>query len=69
SVLVEDLCNLARGSGAGAAQALRDVFLVLPEVPDNVPQWIDAFERLQVTPRARDIAVLLKAVEARSPFP
>ncbi|MDD9939415.1 MAG: hypothetical protein OXU20_00005 [Myxococcales bacterium] len=48
---------------------MRDVFLVLPEVPDNVPQWIDAFERLQVTPRARDIAVLLKAVEARSPFP
>lgn len=41
------------------AQALRSIFLVLPETPAEEPGWLQALDRVAVVPTANDIALLM----------
>ncbi len=47
--------------------ALRSLFLVLPEVPDIAPEWLDAFDRSAVAPTVEDINLLLQSLERAEP--
>lgn len=46
---------------------LRSLFLVLPEVPAEVPEWLDAFDRSAVAPTREDINLLLQTLERAVP--
>lgn len=68
-VLVDDLArrfNTAETVG-DRTQALRSLFLVLPEVPDEAPEWLSAFDRASVSPTAEDINLLLGTLERAAP--
>lgn len=43
--------------------ALSGIFLVLPELTKNEPEWLEALERVRVTPRVQDISVLIKSLQ------
>lgn len=43
--------------------SLASVYLVIPELPDDEPEWFPAFERALVAPRENDISFLLDTLE------
>jgi hypothetical protein len=44
-----------------------ELFLILPEVPEDMPDWIGAFERVSVAPEEADVTFLLKTLEHATP--
>jgi len=46
-----------------AAGALSSIFLVLPELRESEPEWLEALQRVHVTPRKNDISILIKALQ------
>lgn len=44
-----------------------ELFLVLPEVPKDMPDWLSAFERVSVAPKDSDVTFLLKTLENATP--
>jgi hypothetical protein len=67
-VIVEDLARrLNEASGVDQEAFLSSVFLVLPEVPDEMPEWIDALDRVSIAPRDNDISYLLNVIEGAVP--
>jgi len=68
-VLVEDLRAQLDAAKDVRTQAgiLASLFLVLPEVPEIMPDWLDAFDRATVAPKRNDVALLLKTMEAAIP--
>jgi hypothetical protein len=38
---------------------LASIFLILPDIPEEEPEWIDAFDRISIAPRDQDLAYLL----------
>jgi hypothetical protein len=67
-VLIEDLARtLASQSSGNLASAIRSLFLVLPAVPPDVPDWLDALERMSVAPRVGDVEYLLGVLETAQP--
>lgn len=68
-VLVDELMQLVRGAGSphDRAVALSSLFLLLPETPDEPPEWLDALERVTVVPREADLTLLLNAINAAVP--
>lgn len=68
-VIVDDLArrfSTAETLGDRSA-ALRSLFLVLPEVPQIAPEWLDAFDRSAVAPTNDDINLLLQTLERAAP--
>lgn len=49
------------------AKLALELFLVLPEVPKGMPDWLGAFERVSVTPKEADVTFLLKTLENATP--
>ena len=43
--------------------SLASVYLVIPELPDDEPEWFPAFERALVAPQENDISFLLDTLE------
>ncbi|MCB9304074.1 MAG: hypothetical protein H6566_25845 [Lewinellaceae bacterium] len=43
------------------------LFLLLPEVPNELPDWLSNFERLNVAPRENDIVNLINSLEVANP--
>lgn len=67
-VIVEDLARrLNEASGVDQQAFLSSVFLVLPDVPDHMPEWIDALDRVSIAPRDNDITYLLNVIEGAVP--
>ena len=48
---------------AGDGGALTGIFLVLPELSASEPDWLSSLERVQITPKANDISVLIKSLQ------
>ncbi|KQP21388.1 hypothetical protein ASF45_04230 [Pseudorhodoferax sp. Leaf265] len=68
-MIVDELARRFRESetlGERSA-ALRSLFLVLPEVPDVAPEWLDAFDRSVVAPTSEDINLLLQTLQQAAP--
>lgn len=68
-VLLEQLVSQLNtaDSIADRAQALRSIFLVLPDVPVEEPRWLQALERVAVVPTVGDIALLMAIVHEAIP--
>lgn len=54
---------LATGDKSKAAASLTGIYLVLPELTKSEPDWLKSLQRVQVTPRAQDISVLIKSLQ------
>jgi hypothetical protein len=69
SLLIEDIAGrLQEAKSEGEiATALASLYLVLPDIPEDEPAWLETFERVMVTPKERDINYLLKVVESALP--
>ncbi len=68
-VLIDDLAAQLRTSRnpQDRAALIKTLFLILPEVPETSPEWIDAFERVAVMPTEGDLSLLLTALESAVP--
>lgn len=45
------------------ANALASVFLVIPELPEEEPEWLQAFDRIMITPKSNDVAFLIDTLQ------
>jgi len=62
-VLAAELARLsAASSPTQTADALASVFLILPEVCREEPEWLSALQKVSVSPRKRDLSILLAAL-------
>lgn len=63
--LIEDLAR--RLSAANElkekAELLRAMYLVLPYIPDEAPEWLQAFDRISVTPEENDVEYLINTLQ------
>ncbi|VWB43015.1 hypothetical protein BLA15816_01952 [Burkholderia lata] len=68
-VLVDELARRFTEAGTlgDRSTALRSLFLVFPEVPEVMPEWLDAFDRSAVAPTNDDINLLLRTLERAAP--
>lgn len=64
TVLVDELMELTRSEDINvAARAVSGVFLVVPDLPEDEPEWVQALDRLAVAPTRRDLTLLVAALE------
>jgi hypothetical protein len=70
NVLIDDLIQKFQSTDAMTERvnALRSLFLILPEVPQEAPEWLEAFDRSVVSPRPADITLLLETLERAAPM-
>lgn len=70
TVLIDDLIQKFQSTDAitERVNALRPLFLILPEVPPEAPEWLEAFDRSVVSPRPADITLLLETLERAAPM-
>ncbi|MDP6108115.1 MAG: hypothetical protein QGI33_06755, partial [Candidatus Brocadiia bacterium] len=68
TVLVDDLARrLDDGEPWATARTLASLYLVLPDPPEDDPEWLRAVAKLAATPKARDIHYLLDIVRRGVP--
>lgn len=69
ATLIEELANQVNASNVPQEKSvlISSAFLILPELNDVKPEWLDAFERVSVTPTASDIVLLLDALNRAVP--
>ena len=62
--LAEDLASKLVGENDPETQSklLSALYLILPDIPDDQPDWLSAFERVSISPKKRDVAILLEAI-------
>ena len=46
---------------------LSSIFLILPEIPKELPEWISKFENIKIAPKKTDIVYLINALEKANP--
>jgi hypothetical protein len=70
NVLIDDLIQKYQSADAMTERvnALRSLFLILPEVPQEAPEWLEAFDRSVVSPRPADITLLLETLQNAAPM-
>jgi len=67
-LMVEDIHRrLQQATGDDQATALASLYLVLPDITTEEPSWLQALERVSITPQERDIVYLMNVVEAAVP--
>jgi hypothetical protein len=49
-------------------EILANMYLVLPNIPEEKPDWLDALERVCISPKAEDISFLLTSLETAVPI-
>lgn len=66
-IILEDLARRVQHSTTTEkAGLLSAINLILPEIPDDEPAWMDALERVSVAPREQDLTYLLDMLEHSS---
>lgn len=65
-LIIDDLVRKLNQSSSNEdkAIAISSIYLVVPELPEEEPEWIQAFERLMVIPKETDISFLLDTLQA-----
>lgn len=67
-VLIEDLAaRLNEAQPPDQAVLLSSIYLVLPDVPEEEPEWLDALSRVSVAPRQRDVEFLMETLDQALP--
>jgi hypothetical protein len=63
TLIAQEPAKLIRsGDKSKVGPAITRIFLVLPELTKNEPDWLETLQRVQVTPKSNDISVLLKSL-------
>jgi len=63
-VLLEDLVNKLQGKPEGQdVETLMSLFMVLPDIPDEQPEWLERIQRVSIAPKQNDIFFLLSVLE------
>lgn len=65
SLIIEDLVRKLNASTSNDEKAtyLSSIYLVLPELPPEEPEWLQAFDRLSIAPKETDISFLLDVLQ------
>ncbi len=66
AVLVDDLARAVTG-GTDVRAGVVALYLLLPEVTEDEPDWLDAFDRVTVTPTQTDIDLLIRHLQRARP--
>jgi len=63
-LIAQDLARtlLEDKDGKDMKRQLQSIFLVLPELVEDTPEWLGALDRVQVTPRQNDLTILLRSL-------
>ncbi len=69
NVLIEDLQSKLQDSKNTLDQKaiLSSLFLILPEIPQDLPEWVSKFESLKIAPKKTDLVYLIDALEKANP--
>lgn len=63
-ILVDELSrSLSQKKPTDPARIIRSIFLVLPEISKDKPEWLEALVRVQIAPKQDDISILIKALK------
>lgn len=62
SIVNDLLGDMESGDTRQTARALTSVFLILPELPENQPEWLDALDRVQIAPKKKDLTILIESL-------
>ena len=64
-LIVDDLIHKINQSTSDDEKgaALASIYLVVPELPEEEPMWIQAFDRLMIAPKNQDITFLLDTLQ------
>lgn len=64
TIIAQELAAAVKGKDkAAVGVALTNIFLVLPDLSEEAPEWLSALERVHVNAKPNDISVLLKSLE------
>lgn len=69
TLIIEELARKFTGEPTNSiekSRLLSSLYLVLPDIPSETPDWIDAFERITVAPGEEDICFLLNVLQKSS---
>jgi hypothetical protein len=65
TIIAQELAAAVKGKDKSAVgAALANIFLVLPDLSEDAPEWLSALERVHVNAKPNDISVLLKSLES-----
>lgn len=68
TLIIEDISRrLQEAHGPDRAVALASLYLVLPDIPNEEPEWLQALERVAASPKEGDISYLLSALQHAVP--
>ena len=65
TIIAQELAAAVKGKDKVAVgAALANIFLVLPDLSEDAPEWLSALERVHVNAKPNDISVLLKSLQS-----
>lgn len=69
TIVIDDLYNRFNNTVDLNEQKtiLSSLFLILPEIPKNMPEWVSKFENIKIAPKKTDIVYLINALENANP--
>ena len=70
SLVIEEIYHQIRQNTSIENQQanIASLFLLLPEIPQNLPQWIDEYESFNIAPKENDIVNLIDSLEQANPI-
>lgn len=68
TLIIEDINRrLQQATGDERATALASLYLVLPDIPNEEPEWLQALDRVTASPQERDITYLMDVLQTAVP--
>ncbi|MDD2797052.1 MAG: hypothetical protein PHV20_00510 [Bacteroidales bacterium] len=69
NVLIDDLYNRVNNTNDLNEQKtlLTSLFLILPEIPRDLPEWTKKFQSFNIAPKKNDVVYLINALEQANP--
>ncbi len=68
TLILDDLSRrLSSTSSNGLESTISSVFLVLPDIPQDHPDWLEVFNKVTIAPKDRDISYLLNVLDTVVP--
>lgn len=64
TMIAQELAAAAKGKDkAAVGAALANIFLVLPDLSEDAPEWLSALQHVHVSAKPHDISILLKTLQ------
>uniref|UniRef100_UPI0040487256 hypothetical protein n=1 Tax=Roseivirga sp. TaxID=1964215 RepID=UPI0040487256 len=68
-IIIDDLSNKLKNTSNKDDQRklISSLFLILPEIPKDLPDWLEKFDKVKIAPKKSDIVYLINALEKANP--